>query len=269
MNYAFMSFSCPTATLQEIIKLAKLYGYTGFEPRVESNHRHKIELDLNAAGRRDVKQIMQDSGIELCCLAIGTNYVNPQTIQEELDKTRMYLELASDIGASRLRVFGGNLAEEMSREEARTNLATALSELAPEASARAISICLETHDGWCNPYHVAEVMKLVNQSSIAVNWDVMHPVRAGGASMTEAFEVLRPWIKHTHVHDAENTLKHLRKLPMGTGDFDNKLALKHLKDMNYDGYISGEWIQSTMDEAFFATHLADEIKVLKRYETEL
>lgn len=269
MNYSFMSFSCPDKPLQEVFELAKKLGYDGFEPRVESNHAHGVELDLAKATREELKALSEDAGIALCCLALGSSFANPATVQEQIDKTLRYLDLAADLGVTRVRVFGGKLPEGVSREQGADLLVQSLQALAPRASARGVSICLETHDDWCKPAHVAEVMKNVNHPAVAVNWDIMHPVRAGGSSMKEAFDTLRPWIKHVHVHDGLTTLETLTVLPMGTGDLDNKEAMRLLKESGYDGYLSGEWIKGTMSEAFFASHLGEELAVLKQYESEL
>ena len=269
MNYSFMSFSCPDKTLSEAFELARKFGYNGFEPRVESNHAHGIELNLSSSARAEVKTLSEDTGIELCCLALGLSFVDPATAQAHVDKTLHYLDLAADLGITRVRVFGGKLPEGISREQGTDLLVQSLQNLAPKASTQGVSICLETHDDWCNPAQVTNIMEGVNHPAAAVNWDIMHPVRAGGASMKEAFNTLRPWIKHVHVHDGLTTLETLTMLPMGTGELETKEAMRLLKNVSYDGYLSGEWIKGTMDEAFFASHLGEEIKVLKQYESEL
>lgn len=57
MNYAFMSFSCPEADLKTALKTAEDLGYSGFEPRVDSGHRHGIELTMDANARREVRAV--------------------------------------------------------------------------------------------------------------------------------------------------------------------------------------------------------------------
>ncbi|MBN2584380.1 MAG: hypothetical protein JXL80_15065, partial [Planctomycetes bacterium] len=101
--------------------------------------------------------------------------------------------------------------------------------------------------------------------AVAVNWDVMHPVRAGGSTMDLAFETLQPWIEHLHVHDGTRTLDKLELAPIGTGDFDHRRVIELLAGMDYDGYISGEWINWEPVEV----HLPRELATLKRYESEV
>ena len=52
MKFAFMSFSCPTLSLDAMLDLARRLGYAGVEPRVESRHGYQsltMGLRLGAA----------------------------------------------------------------------------------------------------------------------------------------------------------------------------------------------------------------------------
>ncbi|MEZ4615636.1 MAG: TIM barrel protein [Caldilineaceae bacterium] len=80
------------------------------------------------------------------------------------------------------------------------------------------------------------VMQQVDHPAIAVNWDIMHPIRAGGATMG-AYAALRPWIQHVHVHDGSTRLDTLEMLPVGTGDIDHRLAIELLYADHYTGYL--------------------------------
>jgi sugar phosphate isomerase/epimerase len=149
----------------------------------------------------------------------------------------------------------------MIREEAVEQVAGALGKLADRARQRGVTVCMETHDDWCNPAHVAQVMKRANDPAIAVNWDIMHPIRRGGATMDSAFQTLKPWIRHCHFHDGTGTQPH-RLTRIGEGVIDHKRAVKLLQGMRYDGYLSGEWINFGPYEDY----LAGELATMKSYE---
>ncbi|MCB0107664.1 MAG: sugar phosphate isomerase/epimerase [Caldilineaceae bacterium] len=265
MKFAFMSFSCPELTLAEMLSLARNTGYDGIEPRAGSNHNHGVELTADAATRRALREQVTESEIEICCLATSCRYADPETVQAEIDSTLRYIDLAADVGAPRLRVFGGKIGVGVLREAAIDNVAQALAAVANHAQDRGITICLETHDDWCNPAHVAAVMTQVNHPAIAVNWDIMHPVRAGGATMESAHDILQPWIQHVHVHDGSTRLDKLEMLPIGTGDINHFLAIELLHADNYTGYLSGEWINWEP----YAVHLPRELAQLEIYLAEI
>ena len=196
-----MSFSCPELTLDEMLSMAKEFGYDGIEPRISSNHQHGVEFDTNQHQRKEIKQKALDIGIAIGCVATSCRYADPKNSQDMVNNTEKAVDLAADIGSSRIRVFGGKIGDGLDRTDAIELVAESLLSIADYASKRGVSICVETHDDWCNPIDVAAVMEKADHSAIAVNWDIMHPVRRGYATIEESFESLKPWIQHLHIHD--------------------------------------------------------------------
>ncbi|MCL4506774.1 MAG: sugar phosphate isomerase/epimerase [Chloroflexi bacterium] len=263
LKYAFMSFSCPQASLDDMLAMASRYGYDGIEPRVDAGHAHGIEPNMPAALRREIRHKIAQSGIPICCVATSCQYADPAATAAQLDLTRRCLDLAADIGAPRLRVFGGRLPAGISREQAIDTVARSLAEVAAYALERHVVICVETHDDWCDPRHMAEVMRRVDHPAIAVNWDIMHPVRQAGSTMDAAYQTLSPWIRHVHFHDGMLRLDDVELKPVGSGEIDHRRAVELLQQAGYDGYLSGEWIGWEPPEV----HLPRELATMKSYES--
>jgi sugar phosphate isomerase/epimerase len=261
VKYAFMTFSTPELDLERVLALARELGYDAIEARVSSGHKHGIEPDAPAKKRQDARRAIEKSSVPICCVATSCRFADPATAQENVEQALRCIDLAADVGSSRIRVFGGQLPQGMSREEAVEQVAGALGKLADRARQRGVTVCMETHDDWCNPAHVAQVMKRVNAPAIAVNWDIMHPIRRGGATMDSAFQTLKPWILHCHFHDGTATEPH-HLTRIGEGVIDHKQAVKLLQGMRYDGYLSGEWINFGPYEDY----LAGELATMKSYE---
>jgi sugar phosphate isomerase/epimerase len=264
MKYSFMSFSTPELTLAETLALATRLGYEGIEPRLQAEHKHGIEFDTPASERKAIKAQVEDSGIALCCLATSCRYSDPANVAQMVEDTHKAIDLAGDVGAPRLRVFGGPIPEGVSRVQALAQCVESLSGVAPHAAERGVTICMETHDAWCDPHNVAAIMVAVSHPNIAVNWDIMHPVRTGNATIDESFGWLKPWIRHLHIHDG-GMGEPFSLLPIGEGAIDHRRALELLFTLPYDGYISGEWIAWEPYEV----HLPRELATMKRYEREL
>ena len=261
MKFSFMSFSCPELSLDELLDLAQRLGYDGVEPRVECKHGHGIELGLDAAGRAAAKAKAAAQGIAYSCVATSCVYADPQKRPQMIEDTRRYIDLAADIGCARLRVFGGVIPNGIAREQAVDGVACALSSVAAHAASRGVTVCLETHDHWCNPADVAAVMMRVGSPNIQVNWDIMHPVRVAQVTMQQAFEALKGWIKHVHFHDGVTKDGKLTMVPIGQGEIDHETAVRLLKAMRWEGYMSGEWIGWEP----YAQHLPRELATMKRY----
>ncbi len=258
-----MSFSTPELTLGEMLEVAERYGYDGIEPRMDSKHAHGVEVDASVAEREKIKGQFADSGIEFACLATSLRYSDPTLAEKMVADTHARIDLAGDVGAPTMRVFGGLLPDGVSREKATDVIVDSLSSVADHASERGVILCMETHDDWCDPRLVAGVLEAVNHDAVAANWDIMHPVRTDSATIEESFEILKPWIRHLHIHDGSGDNIELR--PIGEGIIDHRRAVELLLDAGYDGFLSGEWIKwEPWDE-----HLPREIATLRRYEEEL
>ncbi len=265
MNYAFMSFSCPQATFAEMLELAAQYGYDGIEPRAAGAQSHGVELEASAEQRTSFREQAADAGIAICCLAAGNRFADPADRDAQVEETLRYIDLAADIGAPALRIFGGRFPASISQEAAISGVADALTRLADRAGGRGVVVCMETHDAWCNPANVAAVMERVDHPAIGVNWDAAHPVRTEGWTLADSYRTLRRWIRHAHVHDLFLDANRPDYTAFGTGDIDHKEVMELLRDGGYDGYLSGEWINWEPPDV----HLPREIATLRGYERAL
>ncbi len=260
MRLSFMSFSCPDLDLDAFLQTAKRYGYDAVEPRIDAGHAHGIEPGASPAFLREAMQKAQALDLRYACVASSCRFSDPATAAEHVAHAKRVVELAAAVGAPAIRVFGGPIPQGVSREQSADSIAESLSALADLTALHQVYVCIETHDDWCDPNLVADILSRVDKPYIAANWDIMHPVTRGNATMAGAFEVLRPWIRHVHVHDcviAENR----RLAPIGEGDIDHKTAGALLKAAGYTGAVSGEWINWEP----YDVHLPRELAALRRY----
>ena len=265
MNYAFMSFSCPDLSIEAMLSLADRLGYAAIEPRSVSGHAHGVEPDTDAEQRDMIRQSVSASHVKICAIATSCRYADPATVSENVAETHRFIDLAGDIDVPLLRVFGGKLGEYVDREGAVTAVAESMQEVSGHAAERGVTLCLETHDDWCDPSDVVAVMSRVNHPNIAVNWDILHPVRTAGYTTDAAYDLLKPWIRHVHFHDSRNDEGNLIMVPVGHGMCDHRRAVELLLEHGYDGYLSGEWINWEPYEV----HLPRELATMRGYESEL
>ncbi len=243
MQFSFMTFSCPDLTWAEVLDAAHRLGYDGVEPRAQAKHLHGIEPTTTAGQRGLLRRMAEDADVAIACLATSCSYTaaTPAELSRMMADSRALIALAHDIGATTMRVFGGNIPQGMTRDAAATQLADSLAALAPEARAAGVTLCVETHDSWCNARDLAAVIERVGHPNVRVNWDIMHPVNAAGMTMDEAFDALRPDIRHVHFHDgARNAKGGLDLCPIGQGIVDHKRAVQLLRSIPYKGYLSGD-----------------------------
>ena len=260
MNYSFMSFSTPDFSLKESLETAKRYGYVGFEPRLGLEHAHGIETSASAEFLVVARKVSEEIGVTLCCLATSCTLAIPgEELATKISEAKRVIDLANKIQCCAIRVFGGNLPDELSREKATDTLKQSLTQLATYAKGSNVYVCLETHDDWCDPFIVSEVAK---ESGCAVNWDIMHTILTAKSQPEDSFKLLKPYIRHIHVHDGIRNNEERRLVPIGKGEVDHSIPIKLLKESGYSGFISGEWIGWEPWEI----HLPRELELLKNLE---
>jgi sugar phosphate isomerase/epimerase len=262
MNYSFMTFSCPEWRLDEVLAAAQRYGYDGVELRVDANHLHGVEISNTPEQRSTARRMAAAQGVALCCVATSCRFADPATVAQNIAEAQERIDLAADLDAHVVRVFGGKIPPGLSRQEATESVVQALDTLAGYAAQRGVYLALETHDDWCNPHDVLAVVGQVNHPYAGVNWDYMHTLRIAKTTLDETFAAIGPYIRHVHFHDGSLAADKLEFLPIGQGAYDHQRVLALLRSVDYDGWLSGEWINWEPAE----THLPRELQAIKQIE---
>ena len=257
MKLSFMTFACPQWTLAQIVKGAKEHAYDGFEPRVEANHAHGIEVAAGAQARKQAQQTVRDAGLALSCIATSCRFATADAAQrkDNVESLRRHLELARDVGAARLRVFGGARPEGLDLDTAIGIVAQDLRAAADIAAECGVTICLETHDDFRLGSSVGRVLAAANHDHINANWDVMHSYRAG-EDLAETLRWLDGNIAHVHFHDSADDGK---ALVPGDGWLPVAEFVRALARLGFEGYVSAEiWTDAGSPES-----------ILKRYAEQM
>jgi sugar phosphate isomerase/epimerase len=265
MKLSFMTWACPNWDLNQIITGAIRYDYEGVEPRVECDQKHGIELGITKKRRKEIRSQFADCGIEISCLATSRTYASADAAEREksVELTRPYVDLAADVGCKHLRVFGGDFPASVGRADAHKYVAECLRQCGEHAATRKAYVCLETHDAFSRAEHAVETLRLAEHPNVAICWDFMHPFRAGN-SFAEAFELVKPFVRHCHLHDG-----HLPEGPsgpvslarMGEGDIPHDEGVRLLTGIGFEGHLSGEWIDFLPPDEI----LPHDSRVLRQY----
>lgn len=206
MKISFMTFSCPEWNLDTILTKGKEYGFDGIEPRVESKHNHGIELGLSKTETAGIRRKIQDSGLVISCLAIGTDYSSADDgeYRRKIERCKEYALLARDLGVGLMRVFGGLLPEpkEANREKYYDRIAKGLAETGNFAHQHGVTLCLETHDDFCRVKNATEVFKRADSPGLSINWDFTHSILCGDVP-TEVYPLIKGHVSHLHARDCK------------------------------------------------------------------
>ena len=228
MKLSFMTFVCPEWEIERIVQFAGEANYDGVEIRVDAGHKHEISSESSDKKRKYVKNLFDDAGIEVPCVATSVQFASPELVKrrENIEAAKANINLAADLGAKIIRTFAGGGVPKLT-DEAADYIAEAFDEVGDYAMASGVCPMLETgHDIIKTAVEGAEVIKRVKTSNFGVLWN-------HSDMDSQTFDLLKDHIRHFHVHDEvldpenENIL-HLAKL---------------VKGINYDGYVSLEIIK--------------------------
>ncbi len=237
--------------LSTLLDRAQSLGFDGISLRVDQGHAHGVELSLSPAQRRELQDRVTSSGLEICGLSSGCRYdvLDARELRSQIDRTKTLLQLASDVGASGLKVFGNNFHEDegVSRDETIHQIASALKECAEfavgltPASASVQSsaeVRFEMH-GDVNPWpHAVQLMELTDHPSVSLIYNC-DPRDVVNGSIQDTLEHIRPWLRHVHLHDLSDP-------------FPCRGLFGFLVDMEYAGYMVGELPASSDPERVLA-----------------
>jgi sugar phosphate isomerase/epimerase len=247
IKLAFMSSTCPEWSFEQMVDAAKRYGYDGVDLRVEWKHHHGLELDSTKEARRRARQYAADQGIAIACVALSTRFARAAAEERaaEVEGVKRYAELAADLGAKVMRVFGGPIPQGHTMHDLRPSTAAALGQAAAAAEPFGVTPCLETHDAHNNPADVAWIVEHANHQNVGVVWHPAHHLRLG-IPVDDAYGMIGKWVRHLHLQDwPKGGLPAGERpgfLPIGEGDNHLARVFELLQRGGFDGYASNEWI---------------------------
>ncbi|MBW3541296.1 MAG: sugar phosphate isomerase/epimerase [Planctomycetes bacterium] len=265
----FSTLACPDWSWREILENGVQFGYDGVEVRLVRGETDLLQVpEFRADQLEGRRRELAEAGFRVCGLASSVRFDHPDAAerQRQVETGRAYIDLARELGAGFVRVFGDVLpenADAAARATAIGRIADGLNTLGEAAERTDVEILLETHGDFFDSRLVQETFARVTSPAVGVLWDTHHPWRFCGEPLSETFERLRPWVRHTHWKDSvplprrpqgaasadaaakAHTLmsghKHADYVLFGGGEFPAEECLRLLAAANYDGWLSLEW----------------------------
>lgn len=229
MKLALLTYNlAKTWDLDHIIQAAKDYGFAGIEFRVEANHAHGVELERTAQERKEILNRIQDAYLEVACLGTSSRFENPDPAERKkmIDRTKRYIELASDLNCERIRVFGNDIPAGADREEVVEYVAESLTTLGEFAEPYGVDVLLEMH-GQFNYWGFSRTaVEIADHPNVALLYNC-DPRDLVAGSVASTYSRIRGWVRHVHMHAF-------------VGPYPYPELFDLLQDDGYEGYCSSE-----------------------------
>jgi len=197
------------------------------------------------------------NGVPFSGAAIGTNMCQPDPGKRaaEIEKIKTWLEATELLGASHLRVFGGEVPQGASDEQGIQWVVETMKPACDFAATKGITLGIESHGGITSKAaNIVEILRRVDSPFAGCNLDISNFQEDPYTQI----EACIPYATHTHIRDFYGQARK---------PLDLEQVWKLFAQGGYKGFTSAEY-EGEEDPKTGVPKLLDKIKALnKKYST--
>lgn len=212
--------------LPTLIANCEKTGLLGVELRAE--HAHKVETNLSAVQRAEVKKRFADSPVE--CIGYGANFEyhspDPAQLRTNIEQTKEYIKLCKDIGATGIKVKPNDLPAGVPKEKTIAQIGASLNEVGKFASDYGQLVRVEVHGNLTQELpNMKSIFDHVTEPYVKMCWncndqDLLPP------GLERNFNMVKKWFGDT---------VHVREL--NVGDYPYQQLFNLFNSIRYKGWI--------------------------------
>ena len=260
MKTSFSTLACPDFSWQDIYSMAKDFNFDGIEIRGLGDNIYSTKAaPFTDEELPNTLDKLKELDIEISCLSSGEPVNNLETKDKAIAEITDYVELASKLSTKYVRVLGDKLPAPEGEVDDDVVIGI-MKELVPVAEKNGVVLLLETNGVYSDTSRLKKVLDSINSQHVQALWDVHHPYRFQGESPKTTVSNLGDYIKYVHVKDSVMEDGKVEYKMMGTGDLPLKEVFEELHSIDYDGYISLEWVyrwaRNLLDGGIVVPHFA-------------
>ena len=243
MKFAFSTVGCPDYQWSDVYSMAKDLGYDGIEVRGLGREFSTFNMQPFSEGEvgLTVKKLAE-LRLSIPCLSSGCVLKFADKREENLAQLKDYIHLAQKLNCPYVRVMGdygaapdGDVDDEV--------VASQLRELIPLAEECGVTLLLETNGAYADTARLRDLLTDLASDNVAALWDMHHPYRFMHESPEQTLQNLGTYIKHVHIKDSVIQDGRLVYRLMGDGDLPIADMMMAVRSINYEGYVSLEWVR--------------------------
>lgn len=243
MKLAFSTLGCPDFSWTDIYSMAKDLGYHGIEIRGLGDDIFAVKAQpFKESVLPETIKKLASLRLEIPCLSSGCCLKYADREDENVKEITQYIYLANKLNTPYIRILADLKPHPEGDADDEAVLKT-LRRLLPIAEEKGVVLLIETNGVYSNTSRLRNLLDLAASDFVAALWDIHHPYRFAGESPEKTVQNLGAYIRYVHVKDSIMENGTVKYRLMGEGDLPVDDMMLALRSINYDGYISLEWVK--------------------------
>ncbi len=243
MKISFSTLGCPDFGWSDIYSMAKDFGFHGVELRglgdeIFSVYAKPFREDNLPATVEHLKKMR----LEIPCLSSGCCLKDTDKAEETRKELIDYINLASKLNTPYIRILADRNADVEGEVDDQVIL-DALRALLPYAEEKNVTLLVETNGVYADTARLRDLLARLESDYVGALWDMHHPYRYAGETPEQTVQNLGAYIKHTHIKDSVMINGKVSYRMVGEGDLPIDAIMRALRSINYEGYVSLEWLK--------------------------
>ena len=238
MKLAFSTKGWHQASFDEFCTIAAGLDLAGIELHNIANRLFCGKTSAFApASRSATLRRLYEQHLALPCIDALADIARGDIADQAMAEIQACMRLAADFHIPYVRVK----AEGVYGDEALPTVCRLLDQLVPMAEDQQVTLLVETAGPFADTTLLRNLLEQYASDNLAALWNWSRAYFTKGESPEEVIKNLGAYVKHVHVNDAVKTADGLCYQLMGEGDLPIADAMRALRSVNFEGYLSLEW----------------------------
>jgi sugar phosphate isomerase/epimerase len=242
---AFSTLGCPAWEWSKILDYASAHNFSAIELRgLEGNLDLPCHAVFATTRMARTRSEIRTHDLSIACVSSSAHMdeTEPAKRKKELSDAKRFIDLAAELNAPYVRVFGtGSDQSAAPSEDLKERVASGLKELGEYAAGRNVTVILESHDNLITSPVLSDVLRRADSDHVALLWDAHHTFADGKEDPEFTVNKMAKWIRHTHLKDSVSDGKERKYVLTGRGDVPIKRQVAALQKLGYKGFYCFEW----------------------------
>jgi sugar phosphate isomerase/epimerase len=244
MRISFSTLACPDWTMPQIIEVAARESYDGVELRFVQGEDSLWKLPVFTGKElASTKRELADRALSISCLDTSCRFHSPDAAERGrwIAEGKRMADLAAELGAPGLRVFGDAIQPGADRASTQNWIAESIQELAEITAVRGVEVWIENHGDFAGSAETVAILQEAASPKAGVVWDPANSFVANQEQPADGAARLRVAIRHVHIKDLRRHGDGWKYVLPGAGDFPLLELKAVLQALQYDRFVSFEW----------------------------